>query len=104
MNQFVFYSNDRTNRHNIRVANATLQIDIRRNANFEISQNDENIVDSNFDSLHVDISIKRFLQNITFTTNNRSIKRKKNVFLILRKRLILFSIFSNLSQKTKKTF
>ena len=64
MNQFAFYTNDRINRHNVRVANAT------RVVNFEISRNDKNIIDSNFDSLQIEISVKRVLKNIIVTINN----------------------------------
>ena len=64
MNQFAFYTNDRINRHNVRVANATRAI------NFEMLRDNENNIDSNFDFLQIEISIKRVLKNIIDATNN----------------------------------
>ena len=71
MNQSAFYINDRINCHNVRVANAA------RIVNFNIYRNDENIIDSNFDFLHVEISIKRALQDIIVTINNQLAKKRK---------------------------
>ena len=77
MNQFAFYTNDRTNCYNVRVANASLQIDDRRDVSFQISQNDENNLNLNCDSLQIRISIKRVLQNFIATTNNQFAKKKR---------------------------
>ena len=71
MNQFAFYINDCINRHNIRVANAT------RIVNFDILRNDENDIDSNSNSLQIEISIKRVLENIIVTINNQLAKKKR---------------------------
>ena len=60
INQIVFFANNYTNRYNIRVANAILQNDNRRDVNF--AQNDKNNIHSNFDSLQIRISIKRVLK------------------------------------------
>ena len=80
MSQIEFFADDRTNRYNVRVANATLQNDDRRDVDFEISQNEENNIDSNFDSLQIRISVKRALQNIIVTINNHSSKKKTKRF------------------------
>ena len=83
MNQFAFYTNDRINRYNIRVANAT------RIVNFDILRNDENDIDSNSDSLQIAISIKRVLENIIVTINNQFQRKKKR--------------FSNTKNKSRKS-
>ena len=77
--QFVFTLKRRINRYSRRDENTVIQIDRRREIDFNISQNDENKVDSSFDFLHVEISIKRVLQDITATINNQFAKRKENV-------------------------
>ena len=77
MNQIVFSAFNRTNCYNVRVANATLQDDDRRDVNFEISQNEKKNIDSSFDSMQIRISIKRVLQNIVVTINNQFSKKKK---------------------------
>ena len=75
MNQIEFFADNRTNRYNARVANATLQNDDRRDVDFEISQNEKNDIDSSFDALQIRVSVKRALQNITATINNQSSKK-----------------------------
>ena len=79
-NQFVFVVNEIIDRHNRYVANKIVKIHRRRETNFNISQNDENNIDSNLDFLHVEISIKRALQNIIATINNQFTKQKKKRF------------------------
>ena len=79
-NQFVFAVNEIIDRHSRYAANKTVKIHRRREINFNISQNDENSIDSSFDSLHVEVSIKRVLQNIIVTINNQFTKKKKKRF------------------------
>ena len=69
MSQFAFYIDDRINFHNVRVANAT------RIVNIDILRNDENDIDSNSNSLQIEISIKRVLKNIIVTINNQLAKK-----------------------------
>ena len=78
--QFVFITRKRVNCYNRRDENTIIQIDCRREIDFNISQNDENNVDSNFDLLHIEISIKHVLQNIIVAINNQFTKRKKKRF------------------------
>ena len=79
-NQFVFAVNEIIDRHSRYAANKIVKTHRRRKTNFNISQNDENNIDSNFDFLHVEISVKRVLQNITATINNQLTKKKKERF------------------------
>ena len=75
--QFVFTTKERINCYSRRDENTIIQIDRRREIDFNISQNDENNVDSSLDFLHVEISIKRVLQDIIATINNQFAKKKK---------------------------
>ena len=74
INQFAFYTNDRINRHNARVANAAHIV------NFDILRDDENDIDSSFDSLQIAISVKRVLKNIIATINNQFSKKRRKRF------------------------
>ena len=82
-NQSMFTITKKNDDFNFRVAKNVIQIDRRRQINFDILQNDQNNIDSNFDSLHdfdflhVLISIKRVLKNIIITINNQFAKKKK---------------------------
>ena len=90
-NQFVFIFEKRKNCHNNLIANNATQINYRRDVNFNISQNNENNIDLNFDSLQIEIriSIKRVLQNIIDTINNQFVK--KNRFSKITKKSIVES-------------
>ena len=74
-NQFVFAVNEIIDRHNRHAVNKIVKIYRRRKINFNISQNDENNIDSNSNFLHVEISIKRVLQNIIVAINNQLAKK-----------------------------
>ena len=74
INQSAFYTNDRINCHSARVANAA------RIVNFDILRDDENDIDSSSDSLQVEISIKRVLENIIATINNQFAKKRRKRF------------------------
>ena len=79
-NFFVFVVNEIIDHHSRHAANKTLETHRRRKINFNISQNDENNIDSSFDSLQIRISIKRFLQDIIVTINNQSSKKRRERF------------------------
>ena len=74
-NSSVFVVNEIIDRHSRHAANKTLKIHRRREINFNILQNDENSIDSSFDSLQIRVSIKRSLQDIIATINNQLSKK-----------------------------
>ena len=66
--------------HRFRVVYNVKQTNRRREIDFNLSQDDENNIDSSFDSLQFRISIKRSLQNIIVTINNQFSKKKRKRF------------------------
>ena len=94
-NQSVFTMKENIDIHRFRVAYNVKQTNCRREIDFNLSQNDENSIDSSFDSLQIRISVKRFLQNITVTINNQFSKKRKKRFKST-KRKSRFNLFSRI--------
>ena len=92
-NQSVFTMKESIDTHRFRVAYNVRQANRRREIDFNISQNDENSIDSSFDSLQIRISAKRALQDITATANNQLSKKKRKRFKNT-KRKSRFDLFS----------